>query len=229
MSPIIFIVLPILLFSVIIHECAHGIAAYRCGDDTAKLMGRITLNPIPHIDPFWSIIIPLIMIISYKAGIFIPLIAGAKPIPVNPLNFKRPRRDDIIVSAAGISSNILLAITAGLLLIAFVNFPMISIKVRAGFGIFFLYVVLINFWLATFNLIPLPPLDGSHILANVLPYTASKAFRQINPLIGMIILILLISSGLLGYIFLPILKVTLSFIDLVTSEAVLNEMSKFLK
>ena len=202
MSPIIIIFIPILFFSVVLHECAHGIAAYRCGDDTAKLMGRITLNPIPHIDLFGTIILPLIAIFSG-----IPLIAWAKPVPVNPLNFRKPRRDDIIVSSAGIFTNILVAITAGLFLIIVANFYIIPNKIRAGLTLFFLSVIIINLWLASFNLIPLPPLDGSHILANILPYSASRTYRQIPPLMGMIILLLILYSGLLGHIFNIIIRI----------------------
>ena len=223
MSPIIFIVLPILLFSVIIHECAHGIAAYRCGDDTAKLMGRITLNPIPHIDIFGTIIIPVLMIISGA-----PVIGWAKPVPVNPLNFRKPRRDDIIVSAAGPGSNILLAISSFLFLIVVVNFPLSNISIKGVLGVFFFYLTMINVILAIFNLIPFPPLDGSHILGNILPYSLARSYKSINPSIGMIILYLLILSGLLKYILFPIINIISNLIDVVTPSVVINEMNKLL-
>ncbi len=229
MSPVIFIILPILLLSVVIHECAHGIAAYRCGDDTAKLMGRITLNPIPHIDPFWSIVIPVVMILSSATGIFIPLIAGAKPVPVNPLNFRHPRGDDIIVSFAGAFSNILLAISGFLLLIIAANLPIPIVRLKALFVLFFMYVMLLNLWLAAFNLIPIPPLDGSHILANILPYSLGRVYKQINPLMGMIILVLLISSRILFFILGPIQRLVLSAVSVVTPNNVLVELIKILQ
>ena len=100
------IVVPVLLFSVVVHECAHGIAAERVGDPTARMLGRITLNPVPHIDPVGSILVPVLLLLTNSSIFF----AWAKPVPVNPRNFHQPRRDDIVVSIAGPISNILLAL-----------------------------------------------------------------------------------------------------------------------
>mgnify|MGYP006285959361 CR=1 FL=1 len=149
----------ILILSVIIHEIAHGAAAFHLGDPTAKMMGRLSLNPIKHLDPVGSIIVPLFLIIIQS-----PILIGwAKPVPVNPANFKDQKYGNAKVSLAGPGVNIGIAILFGLLL-----------RFTGGFGnpglqLMFSYIVLINLILAIFNLIPIPPLDGSHILFTFLP------------------------------------------------------------
>ena len=146
----------IFIFSVIIHEVSHGYAAYLQGDNTAKYAGRLTLNPIPHIDIFGSIVLPLFLVLSK-----IPIIVGwAKPVPFNPYNLRNQKWGEAIVAIAGPLSNIFIALVFGLL-IRFGLFPFLSEP--------FQYIVLINLVLATFNLVPIPPLDGSKIIFSVLP------------------------------------------------------------
>jgi Zn-dependent protease len=149
----------IFIFSVIIHEVAHGYVAYLQGDNTAKNAGRLTLNPIPHIDPFGSILLPALLAFAGS-----PMIVGwAKPVPFNPYNLRNQKWGEAMVAAAGPLSNIIVAVIFGLL-------------IRAGIGGSsllepFAYIVLINLVLATFNLVPVPPLDGSKILFSFLPYS----------------------------------------------------------
>jgi Zn-dependent protease len=154
-------VIIILIMSVVIHEVSHGYAALALGDSTAKYEGRLTLNPISHLDPIGSLLVPLL---GYFAGGFV--IGWAKPVPFNPYNLRNQKWGEAIVAAAGPLSNILLAI-------------IFSFILRAGFGNGFMsqgflnlagFVVLINITLAIFNLIPIPPLDGSKILFAFLPY-----------------------------------------------------------
>ena len=195
------IILPILLFSVVVHECAHGLAAERCGDPTARMLGRITLNPLPHIDPIGSILVPVLLALT--PGNF--FIAWAKPVPVNPYNFRSPRRDDIIVSVAGPASNILLSIGfAILMLLAFWIVPFESLPRKLGTSLIMLlnYGILINLFLAFFNLVPIPPLDGSHILRNLLPPEAARSYDKIQPY-GFIILLLMIYFKLMIIVVFP--------------------------
>jgi Zn-dependent protease len=177
-------IIPILLFSVIVHEIAHGWTAMKLGDPTAKEMGRLTLNPLPHIDLFGSILFPL-MSLAAAGTVFL---AWAKPVPVNPGNFSRPRRDDMIVSFAGPASNILMA---GFCALAFIASTLIARQVNSGdsplitnASVFIMTMfyggVYLNIILAVFNLIPIPPLDGSHILASFLPPHAAMAYRRIG-------------------------------------------------
>jgi Zn-dependent protease len=177
-------ILPILLFSVVIHEIAHGWMALRLGDPTAKMMGRLTMNPIPHIDPVGSILVPLISLLT-AGQVFI---AWAKPVPVNPANFSNYRRDDVLVSIVGPISNIVLALACTLLFILFalarswVGAPD-GTAVDEGFIFLcrmFYGGILLNIVLAVFNLIPVPPLDGSHVLASMLPDEAAESFRRIG-------------------------------------------------
>jgi Zn-dependent protease len=179
--------LVILLFSVIIHELAHGYAAFSMGDPTAKYEGRLTLNPLKHLDPFGSIILPLLLYISGS-----PILFGwAKPVPVNPYNFRDKKWGELKVSLAGPLSNITLAVFFGLVLRFLPNSVLLS---NPGIAIALTYIVTINLWLAIFNLIPVPPLDGSWILFSFLPekYFYVKNFlRQY----GVIILIFLILFG----------------------------------
>ena len=174
----------ILLFSVIVHEVMHGVVARKFGDRTAERAGRLTLNPLPHIDLVGTILLPALLIFSGS-----PILFGwAKPVPVNPLNFSNLRRGELMVSAAGIMANFALAIGAALIY-HFLNalpqtFPAIA-------GALLRFTVIINLVLGIFNLFPIPPLDGSKVLLSQLPYKMAKEYQKIEPYGFLILLILL--------------------------------------
>ena len=179
-------------FSISFHECAHAWAAYRNGDDTARLMGRMTLNPIPHLDPIGTVLLPLLMLFSS-----LRLIGWARPVPVNPLRFRNQRRGEIETSLAGPLSNLILAIGCVLLLRVLLRFaPAWDVPIG-----FLATAVLLNTALFVFNLIPIYPLDGSHILKSFLSREATQAYdRYITPY-GWIILLVLLYSGVLHIVF----------------------------
>ena len=181
--------LVILLFSVIIHELAHGSVAYSLGDPTAKYAGRLTLNPIKHLDLFGSIILPLLLLfLTAGQG---PIFGWAKPVPINPYNLKDQKWGSIKVAAVGPLSNLLVALFFGLIL----RFSPESILVAApGFVIIFSFIVQINIILALFNLIPIPPLDGHWILLKFIP-EKFEAFKNFLRQYGIVILVLLILFG----------------------------------
>jgi Zn-dependent protease len=171
----------ILIFSVVVHEVSHGYAAYFQGDNTAKYAGRLTLNPLKHLEWFGSFILP---VISYFLGGFI--IGWARPVPFNPYNLRNQRWGEAIVAVAGPVANVCIALFFGLLLRfgAFTSFDSAFISIIGT-------IVFINLVLATFNLVPIPPLDGSKILFSILPYR----FQNIRPLFeryGFIILLFFI-------------------------------------
>ena len=188
--------LPILFFCIIIHECAHGYVALHFGDTTAQDMGRLTLNPLPHIDLFGTIILPL-MLLMMKSGF---LFGWAKPVPVNPYNFDDPKRDMMWVALAGPVSNLLLAVVFSILYHLLMRFTGLYHLMRftGVFGIVSLvfgYGVVINLVLAVFNLIPVPPLDGSRVLSGLLPEDLAYKYERITPF-GFIIIFVLLMGGL---------------------------------
>lgn len=172
----------------VVHEVFHGLMADKCGDPTARNLGRLTLNPIPHLDFVGSILMPLFAFISH-----IPVPGWAKPVPINPYNFNNPRKDIIKVALAGPFSNIGLAITSSIIL----RSPIIP--AFSYLEHLLLCFVIANFLLALFNLIPIPPLDGSKILAYLLPSQTSTRVSFLEPF-GFILIILLISLGFLSFI-----------------------------
>jgi Zn-dependent protease len=186
------LVAPILLFSMVAHEYAHGYAAYRQGDPTAYQLGRLTWNPVKHIDPFMTILLPTMMALS--GG---PIFGGAKPVPVDPRNYRVYRRGDIIVSLAGIATNLLIAILCALLV---VPFGMLGRAVPAGETSFallqfmMLQGVSLNLLLAFFNLLPIPPLDGSHVAKYLMPPAWAIRYVQLGRF-GILILILFLWVG----------------------------------
>jgi Zn-dependent protease len=181
----------VLLFSVIVHEVAHGYIALMNGDPTARIMGRITLNPMPHIDPVGTIILPLLLLISH-AGI---LFGWAKPVPVNPLNYRNYRWGEFAVSAAGPLSNLALATVFSVVLRLDFGNPGLTMLAILG--------VKINILLAVFNLIPIPPLDGSHILALLLPRELARLYSHLQP-VGFILILILFYTGIMGALIMPL-------------------------
>ncbi|MDP3974208.1 MAG: site-2 protease family protein [Candidatus Daviesbacteria bacterium] len=183
----------ILLFSVIIHEVMHGVMALKFGDSTAQRAGRLTLNPIPHIDPIGTLLLPALLILTGS-----PILFGwAKPVPVNPLNFSNLKRGELMVSAAGILSNFGLAALAVIIYHILNGLPQ---TFPAIVGSLLQFTIMINLILGIFNLLPIPPLDGSKILLSQLPYNLAKQFQKIEPY-GFLILLILLFTGLLGIIF----------------------------
>ena len=177
----------ILLFSVVVHEVSHGVMADKLGDPTARLAGRLTLNPIRHIDPFGSIILPLIMVLLPGNFIF----GWAKPVPVNPYQLKNPERDAALIAGAGPASNLLLAAIFALFIkmgeIVASSLIVQSLPLLAA-------IVWVNIILAVFNLVPIPPLDGSKILFAFLPRSADR-FKFALEQNGTIILLFFIFFG----------------------------------
>ena len=195
-----------LLFAITVHEAAHGWMAARCGDDTATVLGRVTLNPIPHIDPVGTILLPL--------GLYLTtgfVIGWAKPVPVNFARLRNPRKDMAFVALAGPGSNIImmLAWTALLKIVSLTGGAVSWVAVPLSYMA--LAGVLINAILATLNLLPILPLDGGRILAALLPPDLSEAFSRLEPY-GMIVLIILLVAGVLG----PVLMFGVSLLQFVS-------------
>jgi len=203
------------LFAISVHESAHAWTASRCGDQTARMLGRVSLNPIRHIDLFGTIILPLVAALSG-----VPLLGWAKPTPVDPRNFRSPVLDDILTSVAGPVSNFIVASGALLLLggiaLSSETGHLLVMGLRSGFGgsnsdsaltpiaVLLYELMLINIVLAVFNLIPVPPLDGSHVLRHFLP----DSIRMVYDRIGFFALLALVylGGGLLSSLIRPFVR-----------------------
>ncbi|HQO10776.1 MAG TPA: site-2 protease family protein [Clostridiales bacterium] len=217
MSSAIVIMIIVLLFSVVFHEVAHGWTAYVLGDKTAYRMGRLTLNPIPHIDPVMTVLMPLVLgfVTNWQF-----MFGGAKPVPVNPFNFKKPKRDMAICAAAGPLSNlILIALTIILykilVMLGFIdNYEVVR---RPNYNemnyadTFFVYAVMINSVLMAFNLIPIPPLDGSKVLMGFLSYKQAEKFESLSRyglyiLLGIFLLESIFKFSIFGLVIYPFIN-----------------------
>lgn len=188
MDPIILIFqVIVLIFSVIIHEISHGLMAYRLGDKTAKEMGRLTLNPIKHIELFGSIILPLMLLVLQS-----PILFGwAKPVPFNPMNLKDPKKGSGIIGIAGPLSNFAIAVVFSVILKAFL---LIGFSAATPLVIFLNIIILVNVVLGVFNLVPIPPLDGSKVLFAFLP-KGTENFQAVYEQYGFFMLIFFILFG----------------------------------
>lgn len=194
------ILVPVLLFSFVAHELAHAWVAYRQGDPTAYNQGRVTLNPIPHIDLFGTILVPA-MLIASGSGF---LIGWAKPVPVVPSNFRHYRRGDILVSLAGVGANFAIAIVCTLLMIVLRAatsdgaIPGWTLQVERILSV----GISLNFLLVVFNLLPIPPLDGSRLVYHLLPKRAARAYERVEKY-GLLVFVLLLFTGYISFILWP--------------------------
>lgn len=190
------------IFAITLHEAAHGYVAYRLGDPTAKLLGRVTANPIKHIDPIGTILVPGLILLASKAVGGVALFGWAKPVPVNTVKLGKPKRDMGLVAAAGPIANVLMALGWAIGL---------KLMVVTGLGNeFFIRMSLagisVNLVLAVLNLMPIPPLDGGRILVSVLPPALAYQVGRLEPY-GLVILLLLLATGVLGDIIMPMVYV----------------------
>jgi Zn-dependent protease len=195
----IFIALIVLLFSLTVHELAHAWTADRLGDPTARMLGRVSLNPLVHADPIGTILFPLIAMVSGA-----PLIGWAKPVPVDTRRLQHPRRDYMLVAAAGPASNLALAIAASVAALLLPVSPQTlgEANMTAPLAAFLGQLLRLNVLLAVFNMVPIPPLDGGNVLAGVLPRPLAATFNQLRPY-GFILLYALILTGGFEHIVVP--------------------------
>jgi Zn-dependent protease len=196
-------VISILIFIVVIvvHEVAHGYVAFRMGDPTARDAGRLTLNPVAHMDPVGTVILPMLLVLSHS-----PIIFGwAKPVPVNPRNFRNPRKGMLLTSLAGPAANFGLAVIFAAVFKTGI-FPAGSLMWTV-----LLYGILISLVLGVFNLIPIPPLDGSNILMTLLPLEMARAYGRMQRY-GFVILIALLYLGLFDRVIIPLVRILSSIL-----------------
>ncbi len=211
----------LLLFSITVHECAHAWTASRLGDQTARMMGRVSLNPVDHIDPIGTLLLPALIIFGpfFGFGMFGGVLIGwAKPVPIVSRNFRNYKRDDMLVSVAGPIANLLLGVIFFLALAAILIYqkqmplleaPSTSLRTFATLCNLGLQL---NLTLCIFNLIPIPPLDGSHILRQFLPYNAVQVYDRISG-IASYLLIILAARMVLGILLHPVYFVAYAILD----------------
>lgn len=185
--------LPAIIIAMVIHEWAHARVAYALGDFTPKMMGRLTLNPMVHVD-----LIGLLMLLVCHFG-------WAKPVQINPNNFSNPRRDDILVSLAGPGANFAVAFLTLILIVAMIK---LGVPMSDGVQVVLSSIMIININFGIFNLIPIPPLDGSHVLKQLLPYELARIYEGIERY-SMLILIIILVTPILSVVFVPMQRVVL--------------------
>jgi len=192
--PYLVIAFAVLIFSLTVHEAAHAWSASRLGDDTARRLGRVSLNPVVHVDPIGTLLLPLVAIIGN-----LPIIGWAKPTPVNPRNLRHPRRDNVLVTVAGPASNLMIAVVAAmaLRLIPAADPSVEGMDVSSPLILLAIQLVDINLLLALFNMIPVPPLDGGRVMAGLLPPALAIRYNQLGRY-GFIIIYALMLTGALG-------------------------------
>lgn len=188
----IFIAFIVLLFSLTVHETAHAWAADRLGDPTARLLGRVSLNPIVHADPIGTVLFPLVAMVTG-----VPIIGWAKPVPVNIERLRRQRRDYVLVAAAGPASNLVVACVAALSLAVLPVTPVVlgEPNVSAPLATLLSLAVRLNVLLAVFNMLPIPPLDGGNVLSGLLPRALARTFDRLRPYGFVLLYALLLTDG----------------------------------
>jgi Zn-dependent protease len=202
----------VLLLAISAHEAAHAWMSYKFGDDTARLLGRVTLNPVAHTDPIGTLLIPIVMFVFGHIGgpaASIPLIGWGKPTPVNPLRWRNKDVANVMVSIAGILANILIALIAFTIVKVLLMTRMdqqLSVSMAEPVGLFLSYLLVMNISLAVFNLLPFPPLDGSKVLDTFLP-ASMRPVMELLEQYGYIILMVLIYIGFFNAIITPVLRV----------------------
>jgi Zn-dependent protease len=206
-----------ILIAIILHEVSHGFVANKLGDPTAKMLGRLTLNPVAHIDLFGTILMPLFLLVS-TGGQFV--FGYAKPVPINPYNFRNPKRDMAISAAGGPLMNLFVAIIS-VVILKYLIIPAaggaseeVMVKIIKPMGMMLNASIQINIVLAAFNLIPIPPLDGGRVLMGFLPDSQAHLLGKVEPF-GMIIVMVLVVTGIASVVITPLIKLLLSLVGMV--------------